>query len=130
MIPRPPRSTLFPYTTLFRSLVQEALRQLICSIELRQRQWGAIHDGVPLRAADVHYSANGERERPIRPGALVGCERGFCEQAGDEQGVRAAQQVLADASELARDAGDVGMACVQGLTCRVSLQEGGRVALE
>src|SRR5688572_32366471 len=73
MIPRPPRSTLFPYTTLFRSLVQEALRQLICSIELRQRQWGAIHDGVPLRAADVHYSANGERERPIRPGALVGC---------------------------------------------------------
>src|SRR5689334_24995075 len=27
MIPRPPRSTLFPYTTLFRSILQELLKK-------------------------------------------------------------------------------------------------------
>src|SRR5688572_31623698 len=32
MIRRPPRSTLFPYTTLFRSLMSQALRKLTGSI--------------------------------------------------------------------------------------------------
>src|SRR2546422_6162449 len=30
MIRRPPRSTLFPYTTLFRSLIREGLRRFRC----------------------------------------------------------------------------------------------------
>src|ERR1041385_9439009 len=34
MIRRPPRSTLFPYTTLFRSM-----RALLCSQELLLRSW-------------------------------------------------------------------------------------------
>src|SRR3712207_9016806 len=40
MIRRPPRSTLFPYTTLFRSLrqVQQRLRQLSRATRLRQHR--------------------------------------------------------------------------------------------
>src|SRR3712207_9321719 len=44
MIRRPPRSTLFPYTTLFRSLLREAInsdRRIGRSIGLR------YHDGKP-----------------------------------------------------------------------------------
>src|SRR3712207_8484081 len=33
MIRRPPRSTLFPYTTLFRSLIQEGIIGLIRAVE-------------------------------------------------------------------------------------------------
>src|SRR3712207_7354033 len=36
MIRRPPRSTLFPYTTLFRSLYASALLVCICSLLLGQ----------------------------------------------------------------------------------------------
>src|SRR2546422_6430687 len=46
MIRRPPRSTLFPYTTLFRSALR-ALRSAVCRISL-QRRVGKI--GVSLAA--------------------------------------------------------------------------------
>src|SRR5256884_1765623 len=36
MIRRPPRSTLFPYTTLFRSLYAESLRLSICRRPIRR----------------------------------------------------------------------------------------------
>src|SRR2546429_5795276 len=39
MIRRPPRSTLFPYTTLFRSLVNEGAR--------------IVEEGIAIRASDV-----------------------------------------------------------------------------
>src|SRR5689334_23752339 len=45
MIRRPPRSTLFPYTTLFRSLLQEIRRTGICSR-------GAGTDRPPDRGQD------------------------------------------------------------------------------
>src|SRR5436305_6465841 len=32
MIPRPPKSTLFPYTTLFRSVVEAFLPKVICAV--------------------------------------------------------------------------------------------------
>src|SRR2546429_5278084 len=35
MIRRPPRSTLFPYTTLFRSTLAEDLHKLVTHLELR-----------------------------------------------------------------------------------------------
>src|SRR5258708_18748966 len=46
MIRRPPRSTLFPYTTLFRSLALSA------DVPVRERRlWARFHDGVdrPMR---------------------------------------------------------------------------------
>src|SRR5256885_2888272 len=39
MIRRPPRSTLFPYTTLFRSLVHEAYLRLVGAIE--EQRWNS-----------------------------------------------------------------------------------------
>src|SRR2546422_7761062 len=42
MIRRPPRSTLFPYTTLFRS----RLRQRRGRVFVEQKAGGAVHDAV------------------------------------------------------------------------------------
>src|SRR2546429_9948296 len=44
MIRRPPRSTLFPYTTLFRSLMLELARHL-CPQRGRYAVWIAFFDG-------------------------------------------------------------------------------------
>src|SRR5438874_5803930 len=41
MIPRPPRSTLFPYTTLFRSVIVEPLRDPVLSCLADPRGHGA-----------------------------------------------------------------------------------------
>src|SRR5205814_10414868 len=57
MIPRPPRSTLFPYTTLFRSqhVLHAALRQL-----LRDRQIPRLRhrrrDGAGILRSEEHTS--------------------------------------------------------------------------
>ena len=43
MIRRPPRSTLFPYTTLFRSVVQTAVPLVVAfGLDLTDQQQGAI----------------------------------------------------------------------------------------
>src|SRR3712207_7337568 len=49
MIRRPPRSTLFPYTTLFRSVVRDE------HVGVRERDGGGAHldDRLGLHAADV-----------------------------------------------------------------------------
>src|SRR2546425_9733440 len=57
MIRRPPRSTLFPYTTLFRS----ALRRLAeYSLSLRLAEGGAFHDfprsRIPNGRSEEHTS--------------------------------------------------------------------------
>src|SRR3712207_8087375 len=53
MIRRPPRSTLFPYTTLFRSRVVEALLRVLARVDRRHRPvervrvvGGTGHDGI------------------------------------------------------------------------------------
>src|SRR2546429_4927746 len=46
MIRRPPRSTLFPYTTLFRSLCTVAAYYLVFDVVFRMR----LGDGAPTRA--------------------------------------------------------------------------------
>src|SRR3712207_8825254 len=67
MIRRPPRSTLFPYTTLFRSLPLEHLRRAVDAPRLargvRQRQpdlppghRGARADGGRLPRSEEHTS--------------------------------------------------------------------------
>src|SRR3712207_8083401 len=52
MIRRPPRSTLFPYTTLFRSLVDGVVMALPHQ-EVRQRQQHADEPLVGARPADL-----------------------------------------------------------------------------
>src|SRR3989441_6871156 len=56
MIRRPPRSTLFPYTTLFRSLVDDARE--------RRRQARAV--AVVLVGEGVH-DGHGPRDRELQP---------------------------------------------------------------
>src|SRR3712207_7194011 len=55
MIRRPPRSTLFPYTTLFRSAVERA-------IGARRHGPGRVDDRLRLQRARERASAHGRRE--------------------------------------------------------------------
>src|SRR5437764_6417835 len=48
MIRRPPRSTLFPYTTLFRSSVRSALASDLAELEVI-----AVNDGSTDRSAQI-----------------------------------------------------------------------------
>src|SRR5687767_15453435 len=53
MIRPPPRSTLFPYTTLFRSNQEILVRIVTCLDELGQRVAGASHFVAAHGAGDV-----------------------------------------------------------------------------
>src|SRR5256885_4393714 len=59
MIRRPPRSTLFPYTTLFRSPPRRSTEAMAC-IEARglRKAFGATValDGIDLRRSEEHTS--------------------------------------------------------------------------
>src|SRR2546430_7992484 len=59
MIRRPPRSTLFPYTTLFRSFVGSFIYDALC--------------GFFYFAALTYYIHIREREIALRPMQLLGC---------------------------------------------------------
>src|SRR2546428_13111156 len=54
MIRRPPRSTLFPYTTLFRSVV--ALEQVPAHLQVEHLRlaWAGLEDDVALKPARLH----------------------------------------------------------------------------
>src|SRR5256885_9587628 len=80
MIRRPPRSTLFPYTTLFRSFLRQ--RERCCA-----RERVLAHVGRNPFPPRLHRgAAAGPRCRPIRPGASAvpaGLRRiGRCTQGG------------------------------------------------
>src|SRR2546428_3210513 len=71
MIRRPPRSTLFPYTTLFRSLVRRLQRQDALQDELRFFAIGRAGDDThEIAAAGI-----GEESFPL-PGNIVGDDSG------------------------------------------------------
>src|SRR5256885_12697336 len=67
MIRRPPRSTLFPYTTLFRSLSQGALQRLRETGQkvLRHDLAGLQHLGEPLLCHTQGLSADQRRIRDM-----------------------------------------------------------------
>src|SRR3712207_8376624 len=56
MIRRPPRSTLFPYTTLFRSRVALEAAQFLAGVEVPQAHAGvaAAREGVPAVRREGH----------------------------------------------------------------------------
>src|SRR3712207_9020670 len=60
MIRRPPRSTLFPYTTLFRS--REQLLDLLQAFLLR----GQLQYLLAGLQVELHAAGDGEREVPVR----------------------------------------------------------------
>src|SRR2546425_12271967 len=71
MIRRPPRSTLFPYTTLFRSIHRPVLRRL----QGRRIPAGISH--LSLRRSWMGHAQTRKIERPLdrRVVLLVGCAR-------------------------------------------------------
>src|SRR5215467_2602191 len=56
MIRRPPRSTLFPYTTLFRSLLRRMKRPV-------DEVVGLLHPDLPARFGEVAVAQLGSRSR-------------------------------------------------------------------
>src|SRR5258708_37204166 len=64
MIRRPPRSTLFPYTTLFRAISPAAAQALACHATL---SWMLHdHDGTLLDAGRRHRRATAALRRAVR----------------------------------------------------------------
>src|SRR5689334_24737916 len=66
MIRRPPRSTLFPYTTLFRSQLtfgtdEEAAATLRRIAGVHDRVNGTLHAGAGVHASGTRYSAHDPR---------------------------------------------------------------------
>src|SRR6202158_6491079 len=56
MIRRPPRSTLFPYTTLFRSVVLGQLAVVVALGDLHEPEAGADQDRKSTRLNSSHHS--------------------------------------------------------------------------
>src|SRR5437763_11186434 len=74
MIPRPPRSTLFPYTTLFRSrigVVGRVVRQVRQSAAVRAHNIDFV-----VAVAVRHEGDSVARGRPCRPVVAAGYVRG------------------------------------------------------
>src|SRR2546426_7923250 len=70
MIRRPPRSTLFPYTTLFRS-VSDLLRPDVCDLDgLKHRAPGPLHTTVRRHIGGyLHQSGSAAFRNEYEPGS-------------------------------------------------------------
>src|SRR5256885_12146036 len=76
MIRRPPRSTLFPYTTLFRSMLRPAIEETIADFERREGvSVTRVYNGCGILVAAMKA---GER-----PDAYFACDKSFMDQVND-----------------------------------------------
>src|SRR2546425_6779539 len=81
MIRRPPRSTLFPYTTLFRSVTEARLPRVRVCARLRTRQPGAPGErfrhrrphGVPPGGASIGHARSEEHTSELQSLAYLVC---------------------------------------------------------
>src|SRR3989442_1648460 len=77
MIRRPPRSTLFPYTTLFRSLLQRTRQRMTIRARLlrevghAQGGDGRVWQGCSVVAGETRHPGRGVRRVVDRPGGDV-----------------------------------------------------------
>src|SRR3712207_9560199 len=90
MIRRPPRSTLFPYTTLFRSLRHLRERRVRQRAVEPQRVFGVEHRRSGIANADVRVP---DAERELGGGQAVLCEgdtadRHYGERCEDRKSTR------------------------------------------
>src|SRR2546422_7756795 len=123
MIRRPPRSTLFPYTTLFRSTVKVrvAIRTKdsrivpdmgvrVAFLDTTPGPSGPVTAGVlvpadSIRGDAVFVYADGKVERrPITPGRVIGTEREIV------KGLRAGERVVLAPPPSLRDGAKVRVA--------------------
>src|SRR2546422_6134792 len=63
MIRRPPRSTLFPYTTLFRSRVEPYAEHALGLVVVRRELVLPVRDALPLRVVEERRGRHVERVR-------------------------------------------------------------------
>src|SRR5260221_5398651 len=84
MIRRPPRSTLFPYTTLFRSpvTVEQNARTAAGAVVTRDVREGQIAIGVPARSQPIK-SVSQNADTAVDTD-LMGCERARSEEHTSE----------------------------------------------
>src|ERR1035438_6785434 len=78
MIRRPPRSTLFPYTTLFRSVEPLGSYPISLTICLKSLAQKVIHAGF--------FGSQGRQ--PLGPGRAAAALRESCETQGGENNAR------------------------------------------
>src|SRR2546426_6751824 len=79
MIRRPPRSTLFPYTTLFRSLTARPALHLVAERRERCRELGAVHGGgVLLRLIELPRLHRDRKSTRLNSSHLVISYAVFC----------------------------------------------------
>src|SRR3712207_9491011 len=94
MIRRPPRSTLFPYTTLFRSLCLDRVAAADAAVVARLRAAGAV---FPAKLATHEFAIGGPRfylplppaRQPRKPAHHPG-RSSFASRAAAAAGVRPA----------------------------------------
>src|SRR3712207_9414388 len=90
MIRRPPRSTLFPYTTLFRSRLRDERRTAPSPARLppEARRAGLVRDGVG-EVAEVHYGGRQALlRRPAGTQVPLQAVRGRPRRSGDRKSTR------------------------------------------
>src|SRR3712207_9455234 len=66
MIRRPPRSTLFPYTTLFRSQVLQAPRHPEGRVDLEAQVRLGVRRAIGRRLVEGQHIGEGARPEPIQ----------------------------------------------------------------
>src|SRR2546430_12779756 len=73
MIRRPPRSTLFPYTTLFRSRMQQALSSGLAAVIVERLLSSTIRSGVVLVLLPPQKSRSEEHTSELQSQSNLGC---------------------------------------------------------
>src|ERR1035438_9659759 len=95
MIRPPPRSTLFPYTTLFRSVVADTVERLETEVQVHQG-----HVGAPRRVVEAAYDEGVEGlfagVAPRSVAAVVSEGNGLGERHVEPRGARHARGDLSD----------------------------------
>src|SRR5438132_9501178 len=71
MIPRPPTSTLFPYTTLFRSRNQRG--QILMQMPIAVRQPGAIHNHRIVEQIRIAFLRSEEHTSELQSHSDIVC---------------------------------------------------------
>src|SRR5437762_5475403 len=110
LIRRPPRSTLFPYTTLFRSLVLEGLKPKVVKVADVAESALWVHDETDRSTATL-LAQLWAPEYPVPLGTLL-----------NETGVPTYEEILIQQEQQAisdRGPGDIGKLLVSGETWKI-----------
>src|SRR2546422_8394668 len=66
MIRRPPRSTLFPYTTLFRSQLDETVRRFESEAKEKRREWESLQTDLRSKKTALEQERSEEHTSELQ----------------------------------------------------------------